>query len=134
LTNVIVLPDGMFVPEMLKPVSAAVKFAVADVSVVDAAVVTPSATDRAIALSTLIAESAGMDAVVARLNVTTQPPLTDFTNVLGAIPAGPPADRFTKPVAAVQFTAVNEVAPDGMVAVGCKVRAAPLCQTAFAKS
>ncbi len=127
----------MLVPSMLNPTSAAPKFAVADVTVKEPEVVTPLATDRARALSSLKDVPAGIDAVVAWFSVTRHAPLIDVTNVRGAIPLVPVVwaiGRFTQAVMTVQLVAVNVVAPDAMMAVFVIVRAAPLWYRATSKS
>ena len=104
----------MLVPLTLRPTSAAVKFAVAEVIVVEAAVVATSVRDRPIVLSILNDVPAAIAAVVALLSVTRPAPLIDFTKVRGAMPAPatptPVIGRFTKAPVAAKFVAVKVVA------------------------
>jgi len=129
----IVVPSGMSVPVALRPTSVAVKFAVAEVSVVPARV--PSVTERVGALSIKNDVPAGIAAVVGTFNVTKHAPEIDLTKLRAPRPAV--ADeivRFTNPVADAQLLAVNDVAATPMAAAFVIVRAAPLWYTTLLKS
>jgi hypothetical protein len=124
-----VVPSGMFVPVALRPTSAAVKLAVADVIVTDAFVVAPSATERVLALSILNDCGDACAVVTATFKVAVAPTI-DLTKVRAARP-GPEIDRFTNVLrSAVELVIVN-VVPE---VVPVTVRAAPLWYCTLLKS
>jgi hypothetical protein len=114
-----------------------VKFALAEVSVLEEAVVTPSTTDRARVLSMVKFVPAGIAAVVGALKVTSPAPLIDRTNVRGTRPGTAPTvviGRFTHPAVPAKDATVNVVAPEAIAPVVDTVRADPLWNFATLKS
>ncbi len=132
-----VVPSGMFVPVTLRPLSAAVKFAVSDVT----CSAQPSTRLRRpppgrCELSILNVVPAGIAAMVGRFSVTKHAPEIDMTKLVRVKTTGNACSRSydsRKPVADVQSVAVNVVEAAGMAAVFVIVRAAPLCYTTLAE-
>src|SRR5262245_17306312 len=122
----------MCVPLTLRPLSAAVKFATAEVIIGEVGERVASVTDRAFEFSMKNDVPAGIGAMVGALSATEHAPEIDVTKLRAARP-GVLLEivRFTKLAVDVQSLAVNVDAPAAIAAVLVIKRAAPLWYTAL---